>query len=101
MTIEQPKKELSPQDIETFLVNDYPQKGPDIITGLLLNFAGGHYTEEQVYSMSEKYLSHILNVDEYIDKKVIDLLFFRIGLDFRLDVFDQLKVILSAIDDKY
>ncbi len=42
-----------------------------------------------------------LNVDEFIDKKVIDLLFFRIGLDFRLDVFDQLKVILSAIDDKY
>ncbi|MFX1568609.1 MAG: GTP-binding protein [Promethearchaeota archaeon] len=42
-----------------------------------------------------------LNVDEHIDKDVIDLLFFRIGFDFRLDVFDQLKVMLSAIDNKY
>ncbi|MFW9900433.1 MAG: GTP-binding protein [Candidatus Thorarchaeota archaeon] len=42
-----------------------------------------------------------LNVNEHIDKKTIDLLFFRIGLDYRLDVFDQLKIMLSAIDDKY
>ncbi|MFW9971187.1 MAG: GTP-binding protein, partial [Candidatus Odinarchaeota archaeon] len=42
-----------------------------------------------------------LNVDEYIERKVVDLLFFRIGTDFRLDVFDQMKVMLSAIDNKY
>ncbi|MFX1309668.1 MAG: Rab family GTPase, partial [Promethearchaeota archaeon] len=42
-----------------------------------------------------------LNVNEYLDKKVVDLLFFRIGSDFRLDIFDQLKVMLSAIDNKY
>ncbi len=42
-----------------------------------------------------------LNVDEYLDKKLVDLLFFRIGTDYRPDIFDQLKVILSAIDDKY
>ena len=42
-----------------------------------------------------------LNVDEYLEKKVVDLLFFRIGTDFRLDIFDQLKVMLSAIDNKY
>ncbi|MFX0000751.1 MAG: GTP-binding protein [Candidatus Hodarchaeota archaeon] len=42
-----------------------------------------------------------LNVDELLDKKVVDLLFFRIGMQFRLDVFDQLKAMLSAIDDKY
>ena len=42
-----------------------------------------------------------LNVDEHLADKLIDLFFFRIGLDFRLDVFDQLKVMLSAIDDKY
>ncbi len=42
-----------------------------------------------------------LNIDERIDKKVVDLLFFRIGLDFRLDIFDQLEVMLSAIDEKY
>ncbi|MFX1391417.1 MAG: Rab family GTPase [Promethearchaeota archaeon] len=42
-----------------------------------------------------------LNVDKQQIKKDIDLLYFRIGTDFRLDVFDQLKVMLSAIDDKY
>ncbi|MFX1420325.1 MAG: GTP-binding protein [Promethearchaeota archaeon] len=42
-----------------------------------------------------------LNVDEYLRKKIVDLLFFRIGTDFRLDIFDQLTVMLSAIDDKY
>ncbi|MFW9988908.1 MAG: hypothetical protein ACFFC3_09655, partial [Candidatus Odinarchaeota archaeon] len=42
-----------------------------------------------------------LNVDEYLVNKSIDLFFFRIGTDFRLDIFDQLKVLLSAIDDKY
>ncbi len=42
-----------------------------------------------------------LNVDDYLEKKIVDLLFFRIGTDFRLDIFDQLKVMLSAIDNKY
>lgn len=42
-----------------------------------------------------------LNVDEYLEKKILDLLFFRIGTEFRLDIFDQLKVMLSAIDNKY
>ncbi len=42
-----------------------------------------------------------LNIDEQVDKKVVDLLFFKIGLEFRLDIFDQLEVMLSAIDNKY
>ncbi|MFX1366875.1 MAG: GTP-binding protein [Promethearchaeota archaeon] len=42
-----------------------------------------------------------LNVDEYLTKKSIDLFFFRISTDYRLDIFDQLKIFLSAIDNKY
>jgi small GTP-binding protein len=42
-----------------------------------------------------------LNVDEQLDEKSIDLLFFRIGDDFRIDIFDQMKSMLSNIDDKY
>ena len=42
-----------------------------------------------------------LNVDEYLNDKGVDLFFFRIGADFRLNIFDQLKVLLSDIDDKY
>ncbi|MFX0081734.1 MAG: GTP-binding protein [Candidatus Hodarchaeota archaeon] len=42
-----------------------------------------------------------LNVDEQLDEKAISLFFFRIGTDFRIDIFDQLKSMLSNIDDKY
>jgi small GTP-binding protein len=42
-----------------------------------------------------------LNVDEQLDSRAIDLFFFRIGTDFRLDIFDQLKTMLEIIDDKY
>ena len=42
-----------------------------------------------------------LNVNEPPSKKGVDLLCFRIGTDYRLDIFDQLKVMLSGIDDKY
>ena len=42
-----------------------------------------------------------LNVDEQLDKGTVDLFFFRIGTAFRLDIFDQLKSMLSAIDEKY
>lgn len=42
-----------------------------------------------------------LNVDVYLNKKEVVLLFFRIGSDYRLDIFEQLKAMLSNIDDKY
>jgi hypothetical protein len=42
-----------------------------------------------------------LNVDEELNKKeLVNLLFFRIGDDYKLEVFDQLTVMLSAIKDK-
>jgi small GTP-binding protein len=42
-----------------------------------------------------------LNVDDDLDPKdVVNLLFFRIGEEYRLEVFDQLKVMLSAIKEK-
>ena len=42
-----------------------------------------------------------LNVNDYINKKETDVLFFRIGSDYRLDIFEQLKLMLSNIDEKY
>ena len=42
-----------------------------------------------------------LNIDHSFDKKKVDLLFFRIGENYRLDIFDQLGVMLSGIEDKY
>ncbi len=42
-----------------------------------------------------------LNVNEHLNNKAIILLFFRIGVNYRLDIFDQLKIMLSGIDEKY
>ncbi|MBY8991435.1 MAG: GTP-binding protein [Candidatus Lokiarchaeota archaeon] len=42
-----------------------------------------------------------LNVDEQLNQKPIELLFFRIGEDFQIDIFDQLRAMFSSIDDKY
>jgi len=41
-----------------------------------------------------------LNVNDQLDKKAADLLFFRISDNYRLDIFDQMKVMLSYIEDK-
>jgi small GTP-binding protein len=42
-----------------------------------------------------------INVDDHLKNKEVDLFFFRIGDDFRIEIFDQLKSMLDAIDDKY
>jgi small GTP-binding protein len=42
-----------------------------------------------------------LNVDKQLNEKPVELLFFRIGEDYQIDIFDQLKAMLSSIDDRY
>jgi len=42
-----------------------------------------------------------INVDDHLKEKNLNLFFFRISPDFRLDIFDQLKSMLSDIDEKY
>lgn len=38
------------------------------------------------------------NINEYLEKKMISFLFFRIGEEYRLEIFDQLKVMFSTIE---
>ena len=42
-----------------------------------------------------------LNVDKQIENGAFDLFFFRIGTNFRIDIYDQLKYMLEVIDEKY
>lgn len=42
-----------------------------------------------------------INVDKQLKNKEVDLFFFRISDDFLIDIFNQLKSLLEAIDDKY
>ena len=42
-----------------------------------------------------------LNIDQPLDDAKIDLIYFRISENYRLDIYDQLGVMLSHINDKY
>ncbi len=37
------------------------------------------------------------NVNDYLEKKMVSLLFFKIGVEYRLEIYDQLEVMLSSI----
>ncbi len=37
------------------------------------------------------------NVNEYLEKKMVSLLFFKIGFEYRLEIYDQLDVMFSTI----
>jgi len=37
------------------------------------------------------------DVNELLEQKMISLLFFKIGVEYRLEIYDQLKVMLNTI----
>ena len=37
------------------------------------------------------------DVNELLEKKMVSLLFFKIGVEYRLEIYDQLKVMLNTI----
>jgi small GTP-binding protein len=37
------------------------------------------------------------NVNKYLEEKMVSLLFFKIGLEYRLEIYDELEVMLSTI----
>lgn len=37
------------------------------------------------------------NINEMLEKKSVSLLFFKLGVKYRLEIYDQLKVMLSTI----
>jgi len=37
------------------------------------------------------------NVNEYLEKRMVSLLFFKIGFEYRLEIYDQLEVMFSTI----
>ena len=41
------------------------------------------------------------NVNEYLEEKMISLLFFKIGFEYRLEIYDELEVMFSTIINSY
>ncbi len=39
-----------------------------------------------------------LDVSEYLEKKMVSVLFFKLGLEYTLEIYDQLKIMLSTIN---
>jgi hypothetical protein len=39
------------------------------------------------------------NVNEYLEKRMVSLLFFKIGFEYRLEIYDQLEVMFNAISN--
>lgn len=39
------------------------------------------------------------NINKYLENKMISLLFFKIGIEYRLEIYDQLGVMLNTIKD--
>ena len=37
------------------------------------------------------------DVNQYLEKKMVSLLFFKIGFEYRLEIYDQLDVMFSTI----
>jgi small GTP-binding protein len=38
-------------------------------------------------------------INKYLERKMVSVLFFKIGMEYRLEIYDQLNVMLSAIQD--
>jgi hypothetical protein len=39
------------------------------------------------------------DVNEYLEKKMVSLMFFKIGVEYRLEIYDQLEVMLNSIKE--
>ena len=37
------------------------------------------------------------DVNELLEQKMVSLLFFKLGLEYRLEIYDELKVMLTTI----
>jgi hypothetical protein len=42
-------------------------------------------------------LMNQFNINEYLEKKMVSLLFFKISQEYRLEIYDQLGVMLNTI----
>ena len=39
------------------------------------------------------------NINEYLERKIVSLLFFKIGIEYRLEIYDQLEIMINSIKD--
>ncbi len=76
------------------------QKWKDVVVNIISNLKENKVALIGVRVSDETDWSNIMeefNVNQYLEKKMVSLLFFKIGFEYRLEIYDQLDVMLSTI----
>lgn len=76
------------------------QKWKDVVVNIISNLKENKVALIGVRVSDETDWSNIMeefNVNQYLEKKMVSLLFFKIGFEYRLEIYDQLDVMFSTI----
>ena len=76
------------------------QKWKDVVVNIISNLKENKVALIGVRVSDETDWSQIMeefNVNQYLEKKMVSLLFFKIGFEYRLEIYDQLDVMFSTI----
>lgn len=75
-------------------------KWKDVVVNIISNLEENKVALIGVRVSDETDWSNIMeefDVNQYLEKKMVSLLFFKIGFEYRLEIYDQLDVMFSAI----
>jgi Ras-related protein Rab-1A len=75
-------------------------KWKDVVVNIIKNLGENKVALIGVRVSEQSDWSNIMeefNVNEYLEKRMISLLFFKIGFEYRLEIYDQLEVMFNTI----
>ena len=75
-------------------------KWKDVVVNIISNLKENKVALIGVRVSDETDWSNIMeefNINEYLEEKMVSLLFFKIGFEYRLEIYDQLDVMFSTI----
>ena len=76
------------------------QKWKDVVVNIITNLKENKVALIGVRVSDETDWSNIMeefNVNQYLEQKMVSLLFFKIGFEYRLEIYDQLDVMFSTL----
>ena len=76
------------------------QKWKDVVLNIISNLEENKVALIGVRVSEETDWSNIMeefNVNQYLEKKMVSLLFFKIGFEYMLEIYDQLEIMFSTI----
>jgi hypothetical protein len=76
------------------------QQWKDVVVNIIANLKENKVALIGVRVSDETDWSNIMeefNVNQYLENKMVSLLFFKIGFEYRLEIYDQLDVMFSTI----